>query len=124
MDTMTVTARVFSDALKSAMVAEKPLRLTLNNGHQHRLLLPVSITEKEVAFAGPYIIDQRIVVAWKEIASLEVGGQGAAPHDRVIAAHDRLTVLLLKAELPEVTSDPVVGSARCRPVLQRSTRQR
>lgn len=121
---MAVTARTFSDALKSAMVAEKPLRLTLNNGHEHRVLLPVSIMEKEVAFAGPYIIGQRIVVAWNEIASLEVGGQGAAPHDRVVPLHDRLTVLLLKAELPEEASEAVVASAPGRPVLQRSTRRR
>jgi hypothetical protein len=75
---MAVTARAFSDALRSAMIAEKPLRLILNDGHEHRVLLPVSIMEKEVAFAGPYF-DRRIVVAWNEIASLNLGGEGAAP---------------------------------------------
>ena len=95
---MAVTARDFSDALKAAMVAEKPLLLTLIDGHQHRVLLPVSITENQVEFAAPHIGHQ-IVVAWNEIASLEVAGQAVAPHDR-------LTALLLKAELSEAPCDP------------------
>jgi hypothetical protein len=120
---MAVTARAFSDALKSALIVDEPLWLTLNDGRQHRVLLPVSILEGEVAFAGPYISDQRIVVTWKEIASLQVGGQGAAPHDRVISANDRLTMLLLTNEVPAVSADhPIGGSARGRPVLQRATR--
>src|SRR4051794_30845891 len=111
---MAITARAFSDALKSAMIVEKPLWLTLTDGRQHRVLLPVSINEGEVAFADPHV-DQRIVVAWKEIASLDLGGQGAAPHDRVIAAHDPLRVLVLKV-------DQVVNSARGGRALARPTR--
>jgi hypothetical protein len=117
---MTVTARAFSDALKAAMVAEKPLEITLVDGRQHHVLLPVSIMEKEVAFAGPYIADQRIVVAWNEITSLEVGGQGVAPHDRVVSFHDRLTVLLLKAELPEELCDPTEVAAQPTRAFNRS----
>jgi hypothetical protein len=99
---MTVTRYRFSDALRAAMVAEKPLRLTLIDGRQHRVLLPVSIMENEVAFAGPYFIDKRIVVAWNEIASLEIGTQAGPPQDQVVSTNDRLTELQLKAGLPEV----------------------
>ena len=88
---MAVTPRAFSDALTSAMVVEMPLWLRLNDGRQHRVHLPVFISEKTVEFAGLYVLDQRIVVAWSEVASLLVGGQGDAPHDKVTAAHDAVT---------------------------------
>jgi hypothetical protein len=90
-DAMAVTPRAFSDALKSAMVVEMPLWLRLNDGREHRVHLPVLILEKNVEFAGPYVLDQRIVVAWSEVASLLVGAQGAVPHDKVTAAHDAVT---------------------------------
>lgn len=96
---MNITPRAFSDALKAALVSEKPLRLTLIDGSEHRVLLPVSITQKKVEFAGPYFMDQRVVVAWNEIASLEIAGQEAA-------LHDRLTALLLKVELAEESRGP------------------
>jgi hypothetical protein len=87
---MPVTPRTFSDALQSAMFVEMPLWLTLNDGRQLPVLLPVSILEEAVAFAGPYVIDRRIVLAWKEIASLRIGDQEAAPLDQVMPARDRL----------------------------------
>jgi hypothetical protein len=106
---MTVTARSFSDSLRAAIVAEKPLRLTLVSGRRHRVLLPVSIMENEVAFAGPYFINERVVVTWNEIVSLEIGSEGPAPQDRVVAINDRLTVLLLKAGLSAESSEQLAS---------------
>jgi hypothetical protein len=90
---MAVTAHDFSTALQAALDVEQPLLLTLLDGHRHTVLFPVLITEHEVCFAGPRP-DRRVVVACAEIAYLEVAGQK-------VALHDRLTALLLQAELSQ-----------------------
>jgi hypothetical protein len=94
---LIVTARSFSDILNAAMIAEKPLRLALKNGRQHRVLLPVAIRDSEVAFAGSSVVRERIVVPWREIASLEIERQGSAAHERAVSADNPLMLLLKMA---------------------------
>jgi hypothetical protein len=91
---LIVTARSFSHILNAAMIAEKPLRLTLKNGRQHRVLLPVAIRNSEVAFAGSSVVRERVVVPWREIAALEIERQGSAAHERAVSADNPLRLLL------------------------------
>jgi hypothetical protein len=94
---LTVKARSFSDISSAAMIAEKPLRLTLKSGRQHSVLLPVAVMDNEVAFAGSSVASERIVVPWSEIVSLEIERHGSAPHERAVSADNPLMLLLKMA---------------------------